>query len=190
MKSLVELLNEALGDVTPKQFMDIWKGKNVSIDTETMNNVAYFSNELCNVHRSKLPTPEEFTNACKWITDNVSWKKENVEKFLIKVMETYLQTKSIYDYTETIKLKEGDFRFIKTGKSMNFFEDDLRVNLAALLFFRMHLADTNLKNANTLNEAKKVCKDMFEPAFKKFGVFWDNWPDYSEGFNILLKHFN
>lgn len=29
-----------------------------------------------------------------------------------------------------------------------------------------------------------------EPAFKKYNVSWDNWPDYSEGFNKLERHFN
>lgn len=184
MKSLVEKLNEALGDVTPKQFMDIWKGKNISIDTETMNNAAYFSNELCNVHRSKLPTPKEFTNVCEWIIDNVSWKKEDVEKFLIKVMETYLQTNDIA--TTKVVVKGDDIIEYKNG--INFFKNDLKLTAATALFFNIHYEE-NLKNPDTMNRFKQRCENMFEPAFKKFGVFWDNWPDYSEGFNILLNKF-
>lgn len=189
MKSLVEKINEALGDVTPKQFMDIWKGKNVSIDAETMNNAAYFSNELCSVHRSKLPTPEEFTNACEWIIDNTSWSKEDAEKFLTKIMETYLQTNNIERETEVLKLSDGQFKFIKTGKGVNFFDDNLRLMAATVLFFNMNYFGT-MKESDTLNNFKKIGAQMFEPAFKKFGVFWDNWPDYSEGFNMLVKHFN
>lgn len=190
MKSLVEYINESLGDVTPKQFMDIWKGKNISIGAETMNNAAYFSNELCNVHRSKLPTPEEFTNVCKWIVNNVSWSKEDAEKFLIKVMETYLQTNDIATTRVVIVPDPGPRgnKIIEYKNGINFFKDDLKLTAATVLFFNMHYKG-NLKNSDTMNQFKQMCEMMFEPAFKKFGVFWDNWPDYSEGFNMLMKKF-
>ena len=190
MKSLVEKINEALGDVTPKQFMDIWKGKNVSIDAETMNNAAYFSNELCSVHRSKLPTPEEFTNVCEWIIDNASWSKEDAEQFLIKIMETYLQTNDIARETEVLKLSDGQFKFIETLKGINLFKNNnFNLTAASMLFFNMNYTSSS-RFAATLNRFKNICAQMFEPAFKKYNVFWDNWPDYSEGFNMLLKHFN
>jgi hypothetical protein len=135
-----------------------------------------------------LPTPEEFTNVCEWIVDNTSWSIEDAEAFLTKVMETYLQTNDISTATEVIKLGHGDIRFIKSGSGINFFKDDLRLTAATALFFNMHYKGS-LKNSDTMNTFKRVCKNMFEPAFKKYDVFWDNWPDYSEGFNMLLKKF-
>jgi hypothetical protein len=189
MKSLVERLNEALGDVTPKQFMDIWKGKNVSIDTDTVNNVAYFSNEMCNVHRSKLPTPEEFTNVCKWIIDNTSWTKKDGEKFLIKIMETYLQTTDIADTAEFVKYGPNDIKIIKYGRGVNLFKDDLTLNFAAITFFNKHYFESK-SDSKVIDVYKDRITPMFEPAFKKYNVSWDNWPDYSEGFNMLERHFN
>ena len=189
MKSLVERLNEALGDVTPKQFMDIWKGKNAPIDVETMNNAAYFSNELCSVHRSKLPTPEEFTNVCKWIIDNTSWSKEDGERFLIKIMETYLQTTNIDDIGEFVDFGPGNVKLIKSVRGVNLFKDDLMLNFAAMLFFNRQYIETKA-DSTVIDVYKDKSTPMFEPAFKKYNTSWDNWPDYSEGFNMLVKHFN
>ena len=187
MKSLVEQINEALGDVTPKQFMDIWKGKNPSIDEETVNNSAYFSNELCNVHRSKLPTTEEFTNVCKWLVNNASWSKKDVETLLIKIMETYLQTTDIMTTADVVKLGPEDIRFIKHGRGINLFKDNLQLITASALFFNMHYNDP--AQTAVMDQCKRVCTNMFEPAFKKYNVSWKTWPDYSEGFDILSKNF-
>lgn len=187
MKSLLERLNEALGDVAPKQFVDIWKGKNPSIDEETVNNSAYFSNELCNVHRSKLPTPEEFTNVCNWLVNNTSWVKKDVEALLMKIMETYLQTTDIMRTGEVVKFSPEDIRFIRYGKGINLFNDNLQLMAALALFFNMHYKGRT--KTSVMNQCKRVCANMFEPAFKKYNVSWKTWPDYSEGFDILLNNF-
>lgn len=177
MKNIKDFLVEALGEnLSPKDFMDIWKGKNPKIDSTSIN-AAYFASGVMNVHRDKLPTEDEFTNLCEWLIENTSWTREDYNSILIRMMETYLKAFSI---------KDDDILGIPVH--VNNFKGQLGVGageiLASILFFNMKKIIDTAK----FDDYKKANAKLFEPIFSKYKVTWETWPDYSKGWQMLVDH--
>ena len=107
MKRLTEYINEALGNILPREFAKIWKGQHVNIDDDHLKNAAYVFTELMNVHRDKLPTTEEFTNMCTWFADTYKDQpyvtEEYVEELLYRFFDTFVQRTQKRTFTKEIK---------------------------------------------------------------------------------------
>lgn len=107
MKRLTKYINEALGNILPREFMKIWKGQDVNIDDDHLKNASYVFTELMNVHRDKLPTTEEFTNMCRWFSDTYNDQpyvtEEYMEELLYRFFDTFVQRTQKRTFTKEIK---------------------------------------------------------------------------------------
>lgn len=107
MKKLTQFINEALGSILPREFMNIWKGQDANIDNDHLENAAYVFTELMNIHRDKLPTTEEFTNMCRWFADIYKDQpyvtEEYMEELLYRFFDTFVMRTQKRTFTKEIK---------------------------------------------------------------------------------------
>lgn len=199
MKGLNQFINEALGDTLPREFMKIWKGDNPTIDPEVVNNVQYFSKEVMNVHKSKLPTEKEFENLCQWIIDNTSYSLKDCGVIMDRMVETFLDVYAIYD-----NFFEWDSTFNQNMRKVETYDIRTRgldSRLIVPVFFYMDKFVNNdrvfvIPGDEELGvpEDRFTYKDLinrmdcFSKAFKKYHVNEKTWPSYEKGVQMLKKH--
>ena len=182
MKTLQFFINEALGDVTPKQFMDIWKGKNPKIDdTEHLKNAKYVIHEIMNVHKDKLPTEEEFENLCNWVIDQ-NWNATSIEMMLNKMFETFINLNSINEFGLHDLIDSP--AFVNASKTKNM-RDDF-INMAPFAFFYSPIFKHKIENE--WSNSVSAYTVIFQRAFKKYKVSWESWPNYTKGMKMIKDH--
>lgn len=107
MRKLTQFINEALGDILPREFMKIWKGQHINIDEDHLKNATYVFTELMNAHRDKLPTTEEFTNMCRWFADTYKDQpyvtEEYIEELMYRFFDTFVQRTQKRTFTKELK---------------------------------------------------------------------------------------
>jgi hypothetical protein len=191
MKKLTQYINEALGDTLPREFIKIWKGENPTIDPEVINNVQYFSKEVMNVHKGKLPTEKEFENLCQWIIDNTSFSIEDCGVITDRMVETFIDVYVISDnFFKWDPTTKKDMRQVKAWDIRNGKLDNELI--LAFFFYMDHFADNDKVFGD--DEEQYTYRDLinnmecFNKAFKKYHLNEKTWPSYEKGIQMLKKH--
>lgn len=180
MKSLQQLLVEALEGLGPKDYKGIWSGKKVTLPADAGKDFTYLMNEILEVHRDKLPTKDEFENVCQFIADNFKGVI-NVpmldEAFFNRFVEVFF-TKSLRKSKYCNVL---DTEILTTLKGSE-------LTLGRFLFVGKQAIKYGIEHGKEklANDIKDIVTDMC----KENGISFEQLPDYEAGVDILRKAFN
>lgn len=180
MKTLQQLLVEALEGLGPKDYKEIWSGKKVALPRYAQKDFTYLMNEILEVHRDKLPTEDEFENVCQFIADNFKNLITNEmldEAFFNRFIEVF--------FTKSLRKK----------KYVNFLDSEVLTTLKGNeltmgnFFF---VGKQVIKYAKEQGKEQRAndFKDRLTDMCKENGISFEQLPDYGAGVDILRKTFN
>lgn len=193
---LTDYINEALGNVIPKDFMDIWRGKNITIDVDHLKNLRYVFTELMQVHRDKLPTEQEFTNMCSWITNtyqNFKFPEKLFDELFTRFVDIYWGNKR-YKWKEfgTDKWQEEQRGSYLVRSEITEFKQVLsditneeKEKIASIIL----LGKAMYLKAKAVNKSTSTYTEALRYFLDKWNITIDEMPDYSNGLRILSKAF-
>ena len=184
MKTLQQLLVEALEGLGPKEYKGIWNGKKVVLPKYAQKDFTYLMNEILEVHRGELPTEEEFKNVCQFIADNFKGLitiKMIDDAFFNRFIEVFF-TKSLR------KKKYSDFL---NSEVLTTFKGNELMN--GPFFFVGKQLIKHVGKFDKEKTGKRIAngiKDELIAMCEENNISFEELPDYGSGVDILKKAFN
>jgi hypothetical protein len=180
MKTLQQLLVEALEGLGPKDYKEIWSGKKVTLPRYAQKDFTYLMNEILEVHRDKLPTEDEFKNVCQFIADNF----KNLitiemldDAFMNRFIEVFF-TKSLRK-AKYCKVLDTEILTTLKGKELT---------LGNYFFVGKQAIKYGIETGQ--EQRANLLKDRLIDMCEENGISFEQLPDYGARVDILKKAFN